>query len=42
MPAFGEAYSDVEIAALSNYVIDHFSGQHGSVTPTDVAKARQF
>jgi mono/diheme cytochrome c family protein len=42
MPAFGQAYSDIEVAALSNYVIDHFGGQHGQVTPADVAKARQF
>ncbi len=42
MPAFGKAYTDVEIAALSNYVIGHFGAQHGSVTPAEVAKAREF
>jgi mono/diheme cytochrome c family protein len=41
MPAFGAEYSDAEIAAVSNYVIGHFSGQDGSVTPADVAKARK-
>jgi mono/diheme cytochrome c family protein len=40
MPAFGKAYTDVEVAAVSNYVIRHFSGKTGSVTPRQVRKAR--
>jgi mono/diheme cytochrome c family protein len=42
MPAFGKAYSDVEIAALSNYVIAHFGARQGKITPDDVASARKF
>jgi mono/diheme cytochrome c family protein len=41
MPAFAKAYSDVEVALLANYVIDHFGGRHGRVTPAAVRKARQ-
>jgi mono/diheme cytochrome c family protein len=40
MPAFGRAYSDVELAAVSNYVIAHFGGKRGQVTPADVKKRR--
>ena len=40
MPAFGTAYSDQEIAAASNYVIGHFGGKSGRVTPAEVAKRR--
>ncbi|TDK35573.1 c-type cytochrome [Rhizobium deserti] len=40
MPAFADAYSDVEIAALSNYVLGHFGNKKASVTPEDVAAAR--
>ncbi|WP_288194640.1 cytochrome c, partial [uncultured Phyllobacterium sp.] len=40
MPAFANAYSDVEIAALSNYVLGHFGGKQSAITPADVAKAR--
>lgn len=40
MPAFGHAYSDTEVAALANYVIGHFGGKQGTVTPADVAKRR--
>ena len=40
MPAFGAAYSDAEIAAVSNYVIEHFGGKRGSVTSADVRAAR--
>jgi mono/diheme cytochrome c family protein len=40
MPAFSDAYSDVEIAALSNYVLGHFGNKKASVTPEDVAAAR--
>jgi len=40
MPAFANAYSDVEIAALGNYVLGHFGGKQSAITPADVAKAR--
>jgi mono/diheme cytochrome c family protein len=42
MPAFGHAYSDPEIAALANYVIAHFGGKQGNVTPDAVAKRRNL
>jgi mono/diheme cytochrome c family protein len=40
MPAFGGAYSNTEVAALANYVIAHFGGKQGEVTPELVAKRR--
>jgi mono/diheme cytochrome c family protein len=40
MPAFGAAYSDTEIAAVSNYVLRHFGNKTGAVTPTQVKDAR--
>ena len=40
MPAFGGAYSDVEISALANYVVAHFGGKRAAVTPADVARRR--
>ncbi|MGH8159567.1 MAG: c-type cytochrome [Rhodanobacter sp.] len=40
MPSFGRAYSDAEIAALSNYVLNHFGGQQGTLSADDVAKRR--
>jgi mono/diheme cytochrome c family protein len=40
MPSFAAAYSDAEIAAVSNYVIGHFGGKRGSVSPADVRAAR--
>jgi mono/diheme cytochrome c family protein len=40
MPSFAAAYSDAEIAAVSNYVIEHFGGKRGSVTSADVRAAR--
>jgi mono/diheme cytochrome c family protein len=40
MPSFAAAYSDAEIAAVSNYVIAHFSGKRGSVTSAAVRAAR--
>jgi mono/diheme cytochrome c family protein len=42
MPAFGNAYSDTEVAALANYVIGHFGGKAGTVTPHDVAQRRSL
>src|SRR3984957_11001138 len=41
IPPFGPAYSDAELAAVANYVIAHFGGKTGQVTPQDVAKRRQ-
>jgi mono/diheme cytochrome c family protein len=42
MPAFAQAYSDAEVSALANYVVGHFGGKQGSVTPADVAKRREL
>jgi mono/diheme cytochrome c family protein len=42
MPAFADAYSDVEISALANYVVAHFGGKRAAVTPADVARRRQL
>lgn len=41
MPAFKAIYSDHEIAALANYVIERLSGKKGAVKATDVASARE-
>jgi mono/diheme cytochrome c family protein len=41
MPAFGRAYSNAEIAAVTNYVLAHFGSQTSHVLPKDVAEARQ-
>lgn len=40
MPAFGEAYSDAEIASLANYVIARFGAEASDLTPAGVAKLR--
>jgi mono/diheme cytochrome c family protein len=40
MPAFGGTYSDIEIAAVSNYVTARFGGQQSKVTAKDVAELR--
>ena len=40
MPSFARAYSDVELAAVSNYVIGHFGGKAGHVTPGLVKERR--
>jgi mono/diheme cytochrome c family protein len=40
MPPFADAYSDEEIAAVSNYVIGHFGGRRGRVTAADVRASR--
>jgi mono/diheme cytochrome c family protein len=40
MPSFAAAYSDAEIAAVSNYVIGHFGGKRGKVTVADVRASR--
>jgi mono/diheme cytochrome c family protein len=41
MPPFGSAYSDAELAAVANYMIGHFGGKTGRVTPEGVAKRRR-
>lgn len=40
MPSFAAAYSDAELAAVSNCVIGHFGGKQGKVTPPMVGAAR--
>ena len=40
MPAFGQAYSNVEIAALANYVTGRFGSKQSRVTEKDVARLR--
>jgi mono/diheme cytochrome c family protein len=40
MPAYRRAYSNTEVAALANYVVMHFGGGEGRVTPDAVAKRR--
>jgi mono/diheme cytochrome c family protein len=40
MPSFGKAYSDVELAAVANYVINHFGGKPGKVTAEVVRERR--
>jgi mono/diheme cytochrome c family protein len=41
MPAFGNAYSDAEIAAVANYVTARFGGKGSQVTAKDVAALRK-
>jgi mono/diheme cytochrome c family protein len=41
MPDFEHAYTDTEVAALSNYVIAHFGNKKGEVTPHAVAELRK-
>ena len=41
MPAFGNAYSDAEVAAVANYVTARFGAQPSSITAKQVAKLRQ-
>jgi mono/diheme cytochrome c family protein len=41
MPAFGNAYSDTEIAALANYVTARFGSKPSHLTAQDVAHLRQ-
>ena len=40
MPSFGRAFSDTEVAALSNFLLAHFGGKQGRLTPGEVAKRR--
>jgi mono/diheme cytochrome c family protein len=41
MPAFGSAYSDAEIAAVSNYVTARFGSKASGITAQDVAELRK-
>jgi mono/diheme cytochrome c family protein len=41
MPAFGDAYSDAEIAAVANYVTARFGSKPSSITQKDVANLRK-
>jgi mono/diheme cytochrome c family protein len=41
MPAFGDAYSDEEIAAVANYVTARFGGKGSKLTARDVADLRE-
>jgi len=40
MPAFGAAYSDVEIAAVANYTTARFGSRPAAVTAADVRRLR--
>jgi len=42
MPAFGDAYSDTEIAAVANYVTARFGVAPSQLTAKDVARFRQL
>ncbi len=41
MPAFGNAYSDAEIAAVANYVTARFGSKPSRITAQDVAELRK-
>jgi mono/diheme cytochrome c family protein len=41
MPAFGDGYSDAEIAAVANYVTARFGTAPSRITAADVGKIRQ-
>jgi mono/diheme cytochrome c family protein len=40
MPAFGEGYTDTELAAVANYTVEHFGQRAGHASAATVAKAR--
>jgi mono/diheme cytochrome c family protein len=40
MPAFGHAYSDVEVAAVANYVTARFGAQPSRITAKQVTHLR--
>ena len=42
MPAFGDAYSDTEIAAVANYVTARFGAAPSQLTAQEVARFRQL
>jgi mono/diheme cytochrome c family protein len=41
MPAFGDAYSDIEIAEVANYVTSRFGSKASRLTAKDVAALRR-
>ncbi len=41
MPAFGNTYSDVEIAAVANYVTARFGSKGSQITAQEVAQLRR-
>jgi mono/diheme cytochrome c family protein len=41
MPAFGNGYSDDEVAAVANYVTARFGAKGASLTARDVSKLRE-
>jgi mono/diheme cytochrome c family protein len=41
MPAFGDAYSDIEIAEVANYVTSRFGSKASRLTAKDVAELRR-
>ena len=41
MPAFGNAYSDTEMAAIANYVTGRFGRSASRITPQEVAELRK-
>lgn len=41
MPAFGRAYSDIEIAAVTNYVTGRFGSAQSDVTTKGAAQLRE-
>jgi mono/diheme cytochrome c family protein len=41
MPAFGQAYSNDEIAAVANYVTARFGAETSKIAAADVAKLRE-
>jgi mono/diheme cytochrome c family protein len=40
MPAFGDAYTDDEIAAVANYVAARFGAKGSSLTAQDIRNLR--
>jgi mono/diheme cytochrome c family protein len=40
MPAFGDTYSDTEIAAVVNYVTKRFGTEESNISAKDVAELR--
>jgi mono/diheme cytochrome c family protein len=40
MPAFGAVYSDPEVAAVANYVLNHFGAKNGKVVANQVREQR--
>jgi mono/diheme cytochrome c family protein len=41
MPAFGSAYSDAEIAAVSNYTTARFGAKASAISTSEIAKLRR-